>query len=44
MDKKHHNFEKDAPMLLKFWKWLVDAYNIYKWFKKNMKKKRKKQV
>ena len=36
MEKKHHNFEMDAPMPLKLWKWLVDAYNnIYKWFKKN---------
>ena len=38
MDKKYHNFEMDAPMLLKLWKWLVDAYNnIYKWHKKQWK-------
>ena len=43
MDKRHHNFEMDAPMLLKLWKWLVDAYNnIYKWFIKRNNNNNKK--
>ena len=45
MDKKHRNFEMDAPIPLKLWKWLIDAYNnIYmiNFFLKIGKKKEKK--